>query len=165
MSTTSRTPGSSAPEKRVVIHSARVYGSARPIERIAIDGVGLLSGYVEGNYTTLYAYAELRAILADFDVTTITWKWAYTDGNLTLGTDVARQLNIYGQGNISAHGWPLISFGDGATSPIDAWNEEVAIYGWEVRLAPASAPGATDVIRAQWTGSAEPVIGYAILAG
>lgn len=38
---------------------------------------------------------EMRLILGDFTPASVTWKWCYTDGNLSLGTDVATFSDIY----------------------------------------------------------------------
>ncbi|MFA4972096.1 MAG: hypothetical protein WC683_05750 [bacterium] len=173
-----------ADEVRVLVHSDFVYGATRKIERVVFDIVHQASDWqrqesvdddMDAGATTAAfdagLYVGIKPILEDFDPATIDWAGgtALSVGNEALynvalmqegvlsctldGTDPADMANA--TCTLSGE-WPLLmTVRRELTNALD-WNDQVAIYGFQIRVA---CDGASDFC--SWTGTPDADVSQA----
>ena len=112
--------------------------------------------YLDVGYGT-----QMRLITSDFTPASVTWKWCYTDGNLSLGTDVASFTDLYEfdppwgwdltAGKTTAHSPDKNPIGDNGTEVggFGSWNpSDTTCYGVELRHVAPTVDG--------YSGGTEP---------
>ncbi len=149
-------------DERVLVKSQYIYGKDRRIKDLKFDLENNYGPRVEitPNYGLCDVRIRIRAITTDFDPETVTWNWAYTQGNLGLSNDYADYLLSTGGGNMDASGLPSRH-----NTPLTAWNALDEIYGFEFRIEPSGSE--CEWLQAQWEAKVnwphDPV-SYVILA-
>ena len=148
--------GTAGQEQRLLMHLRKpvvmpydaTSGQAGPQIGVRIKGDMDVTVTASPNQAVSWEYGfgyELRAVLSDFDPTTATWKWAYTDGSLTVDTDAATS---WGYRKVGSGLSALMAIG-GELDPTNDWTPgtggvfSVNCQGW-------GAPGPYS-----WTGTSD----------
>ena len=149
-------------ERRVLVRSTQLYGKGRRIIDLKFDLQDEYGPILANTPEINDVFLHVRAVTTDFDPATVTWNWAYAQGHIGLSAQAADYYLAQGSAHASASPFPSRH-----QMPRTAWNALDAIYGFEIRLAPAGFVGSEpEWLQVQWRARLDALykpVGYVIL--